>query len=174
MEFLKELLGLFTNEILLVPAFAWFVAQLLKTLINGIVNKSFSPERLFGDGGMPSGHSATVMALAMMCGFSCGFGSVEFGIAMIFAVVVMHDALGVRRETGKQAVSIIEIATVINDYVVEKDEKVKTEKLKTLVGHTPLQVVCGALVGIIISVVYYFAFNGLFERLEAIIDGWFV
>ena len=75
MEFLKELLGLFTNEILLVPAFAWFVAQLLKTLINGIVNKSFSPERLFGDGGMPSGHSATVMALAMMCGFSCGFGS---------------------------------------------------------------------------------------------------
>ena len=156
MEFLKELLGLFTNEILLVPAFAWFVAQLFKTLINGIVNKSFSPERLFGDGGMPSGHSATVMALAMMCGFSCGFGSVEFGIAMIFAVVVMHDALGVRRETGKQAVSIISMAAVLNDYLKEHDANIKTDKLKVLVGHTPLQVFVGGAFGIASAALAYF------------------
>ncbi len=173
MEFLRELLRFLTNEILLVPAFAWFVAQLLKALINGVVNKSFSPERLIGDGGMPSGHSATVMSLAMICGYQCGFGSVEFGIAMILAIIVMHDALGVRRETGKQAVSIIKMAEVINDFIVEKDEQVKTEKLKTLVGHTPLQVVCGAIVGFVVSTIYYFALNGLFEKLEMVIEGWF-
>ena len=174
MNFLREFLYFATNEVLIIPAFAWFVAQLFKVLINGIMNKSFSPERLIGDGGMPSGHSATVMSLAMVCGFSCGFASVEFGISMILAVIVMHDALGVRRETGKQAVSIIEMAEIINDYFAEKDEKVKTEKLKTLVGHTPLQVVCGALVGVVIAVIFHYALGWAFVELEAIIDSWFV
>ena len=115
MEFLKQLQALITNEILLVPAFAWFVAQLLKALINGIVHKEWSAERLWGDGGMPSGHSATVTSLALMCGFLQGFGSVYFAITAILAIIVMHDALGVRRETGKQAVSIIKMVAIIND-----------------------------------------------------------
>ena len=163
MEFLNALLALVTNDILLVPIFASFVAQLLKLLVNGIVNKKFSAERLWGDGGMPSAHSATVVSLAAMCGFCApgGFGSPYFAIAAMFAFIVMHDALGVRRETGKQAVSIIEIADMLNEYFGEKDDEIKTDKLKVLVGHTPLQVVCGALVGLVVVLLYLLVFKGI-------------
>ncbi|MBP3376585.1 MAG: divergent PAP2 family protein [Clostridia bacterium] len=136
------------NHVLFVPAFTWLAAQVVKVIINLIVNKKFDISRLFGDGGMPSCHSATVMSLAMMCGFEEGFGSTYFAIAMILAVIVMHDALGVRRETGKQAVSIISIAEVLNDYLKEHDANIKTDKLKVLVGHTPLQVFVGGAFGI--------------------------
>ncbi len=163
MEFLNALLALVTNDILLVPIFTSIVAQLLKLLVNGIVNKKFTAERLWGDGGMPSAHSATVVSLALMCGFCApgGFGSAYFAIATMLAFIVMHDALGVRRETGKQAISIIEMADMLNEYFGEKDEQIKTDKLKVLVGHTPLQVVCGALVGIVIVLLYLFVFKGI-------------
>ena len=154
MDFLK----IFTNPVLLVPACSWIIAQILKAVINAIMNKKFSLSRLFGDGGMPSGHSATVTSLAVMCGLSPsgGFDSAVFGLAAIFAVVVMHDALGVRRETGKQAVSIIKMAELLNDYFSEHDEHIKTDKLKVLVGHTPLQVVMGAVLGAAVALCYYF------------------
>jgi acid phosphatase family membrane protein YuiD len=118
------------------------------------VTKKFDIERLVGDGGMPSGHSATVTAMALMTGFRLGFDNPIFGIAMIFAIVVMHDATGVRQEAGKHARSIIELTEIFNEYLLEHDEEVKLEKLKTLVGHTPLQVLCGAGVGIIVVVLY--------------------
>ena len=161
MDFLNALLALVTNDILLVPIFTSIVAQLLKLLVNGVINKKFSAERLWGDGGMPSAHTATVVSLALMCGFCApgGFGSASFAVAAIFASVVIHDALGVRRETGKQAVSIIEMAEMLNEYFAEKDEEIKTDKLKVLVGHTPLQVICGALVGIIIVLLYILIFK---------------
>ena len=107
---------------------------------------------------MPSGHSATVTSLAVMCGVSSGFDSPVFGLSVMFAIVVMHDALGVRRETGKQAVSIIKMAELLNDYFSERDQVIKTDKLKVLVGHTPLQVVCGSLLGAAIAIIYYFTF----------------
>ena len=152
-----DILNLFTNPILLIPGCAWIVAQIAKTIINFIVTKKFSLDRLVGDGGLPSGHSATVTALAVMCGLSEeGFGSPVFGLAMIFAIVVMHDAMGVRREAGKHARSIINIVESLNDYFSEHDDKIKTEKLKVLVGHTPLQVVVGSLLGAAIAVLYYF------------------
>ena len=150
-----DILKILVNPVLLIPACSWMVAQVLKTIINAIMDKKFSLDRLVGDGGMPSGHSATVTSLATMCGFVKGFDSVEFAIAMILAIIVMHDATGVRREAGKQAVSIIKIAELLNDYFSEHDEHIKTDKLKVLVGHTPLQVVCGALLGVAISVAYY-------------------
>jgi acid phosphatase family membrane protein YuiD len=151
MDFFKIL----ENEILLVPACAWGIAQLLKAIINLIVNKRFSIERLFGDGGMPSGHSATVTSLAVMVGLSdCGFDSAEFAIATILAIIVMHDATGVRREAGKQAVSIIKITELLNEYFSESDEHIKIDKLKVLVGHTPLQVVCGAVLGASVAILY--------------------
>ena len=151
-----DILNILTNPILLVPGCAWIIAQLAKTVINAIVNKRFSFDRLVGDGGMPSGHSATVTALAVMCGLTEGFGSTVFGVSMIFAIVVMHDAMGVRREAGKHARSIISIVEQLNDYFSEHDDKIKTEKLKVLVGHTPLQVVVGSLLGAAIAVAYYF------------------
>lgn len=151
-----DFLNILTNPVLIVPGCAWIIAQVAKAVINAIVNKKFSFDRLVGDGGMPSGHSATVTALAVMCGLTEGFGSTVFGLAMIFAIVVMHDAMGVRREAGKHARSIISIVEQLNDYFSEHDDKIKTEKLKVLVGHTPLQVVVGSLLGAVIALAYHF------------------
>ena len=149
-------LDVIRNPVLIVPAGSWVIAQILKFIINLIMTKQFSFDRLFGDGGMPSGHSATVTSLAIMVGFKSGFDSAIFALAMVFAIVVMHDATGVRREAGKQAVSIIKIAELLNDYFSEHDEHIKTDKLKVLVGHTPLQVVCGALLGAVIAIGFHF------------------
>ncbi len=151
-----EVFDMFFNPVLLVPAISWLIAQVIKTIVNAVVNRKIEISRLFGDGGMPSGHSATVMALTTMCGFESGFDGVPFAISAILAVIVMHDALGVRREAGKQAASIISIAAVINDYFSEHDANIKTDKLKVLVGHTPLQVLCGGLLGIAVAVLYRF------------------
>ena len=145
-----------TNPVLFVPAGAWLVAQLLKLIINAIVNKKFDFSRLVGDGGMPSGHSATVTALATMVGLSEGFDTPVFGLAMIFAIVVMHDASGVRREAGKQAVSIIQMAEMLNEHLFDEDEQLRTDTLKVFVGHTPFQVACGSALGFALALVYYF------------------
>ncbi len=153
-----KILELFTNDMLLASVSAWMIAQLIKMLINLIIERRFSFERLFGDGGMPSGHSATVMSLATVCGWTQGFGSALFAISFILAIIVMHDACGVRRETGKQAATIKELAEALDSLVRERDYAVKTEKLKVLVGHTPLQVFFGALLGITVAVVYILIF----------------
>ena len=152
------LMQIITNPVLIVPACSWIIAQVLKSIISAIMNKKFSFDRLVGDGGMPSGHSATVTSLAVMCGIVNGFDSAVFGLATIFAIVVMHDATGVRREAGKHARSIISIIEVLEDYLFENDDVIKTDKLKVLVGHTPLQVVVGSALGIAIAVCYYFFF----------------
>lgn len=149
-----EIIQILTNATIWIPALSWLIAQILKTTINAAINKRLSFSRLVGDGGMPSGHSATVTALATMCGFEAGFDSVVFALSVMFAIVVMKDALGVRRETGKQAESIISMAKLLNEAIAEKDEIIKTEKLKVLVGHTPLQVVCGSALGLVVAIVY--------------------
>lgn len=156
------------NDVLIVALAAWFVAQLAKIVVNAIVNKKFDLERLVGDGGMPSGHSATVTAAALMVGIKAGFASPVFGLALVFAIVVMHDAVGVRREAGKHARTLIELTDLFNEYLAEHDEEVKHEKLKTLVGHTPLQVFFGALTGVIVVVLYLWIFGGI-DQLVAFI-----
>ena len=156
-----DILKILTNPILIVPGCAWVIAQTLKLIINTIMTKEFTIERLFGDGGMPSGHSSIVTALAVSIGLFKGFDTAEFAIAFIFAAVVMRDAMGVRLEAGKQAASIIKIADLLNDYFTEHDDKIRTDKLKVLVGHTPLQVVCGSLLGAAVSIVFYFVYLNL-------------
>ena len=151
---MQLLLDFITNPCVTIPLAAWIIAQIVKTIVNFCMTKELNFERLIGDGGMPSCHSAVVMALTVTCGITYGFGSGIFAISFILATVVMHDATGVRRETGKQAASIISIAEVINDYISESDTNIKTDKLKVLVGHTPLQVLFGALLGIAIAVIY--------------------
>lgn len=137
MDWLKDLL---TNEFLITGLVAWFVAQLLKTVVHFSIYKKLDVQRLYGDGGMPSGHSATVSSLATICGLSFGFGSVEFAISAIVATIVCHDAMGVRRETGKQAQVLNELLRFL--------ESGREADLKELVGHTPLQVWAGILIGI--------------------------
>ena len=149
------------NGVLWVPILAWIIAQISKVIVNLFVEKEFSLERLMGDGGMPSAHSATVSALMGMCGWGMGFDSIYFAIATMFAVVVVHDATGVRREAGKHATSIIQIVESLNGLIEEKDAQVRTEKLKELVGHTPLQAFFGILLGWTVVVVYnIIAHNG--------------
>ncbi len=142
MEWLAELLS---NKCLITGCTSWAIAQVLKTIIHAGIYRKFEPERLFGDGGMPSGHSATVTSVATMCGLVCGLGSIEFAIASILAIVVCHDAMGVRREAGKQAVVLNELLEIIE--AISKKE-VPEAKLKEFVGHTPLQVGAGILIGI--------------------------
>ena len=150
---------IFDNFVLWTTLLSWGIAQVFKVIITLIVDRKFSFERLLGDGGMPSSHSATVPCLAILIGWYVGFDSVMFALAAVFAVVVMHDASGVRRETGKQALSIKELANAVNELFVNKDEHIKTEKLKVLVGHTPLQVFFGALLGITVSIVHILIFG---------------
>ena len=152
---MQHLINFITNACLLVPIAAWLIAQIIKIIINALVNKELRLERLWGDGGMPSGHSATVCSLAVMCGFTYGFGSGVFAIAVILATIVMNDAVGVRREAGKQAVTLKQLADLVNGAIADPDEQVRTEKLKELVGHTPLQMVFGALLGILVSLSYF-------------------
>ena len=152
MALLDALLAIITNPAVIIPASAWIIAQILKAIINACVTKQFSFSRLVGDGGMPSGHSATVAAVAFTSGWMMGYDSVVFAVSAILAIIVMHDAMGIRREAGKQAASIKQIAELINELVEEKDDVVRTDKLKELVGHTPLQVILGGLLGVAIGV----------------------
>ena len=135
----------FTNFTLMVPIASWFLCQIMKMVINAIVDGKLDVKRLFGDGGMPSGHSATVASLTVMVGWEMGIGSALFAVCAIMAIIVMHDASGVRRETGKQAVSIKQLAEIVNKAFLSKDNEIKTQNLKVLVGHTNLQVFFGAL-----------------------------
>lgn len=152
---MKPLTDLFTNPFVMIPFGSWFEAQILKTIIHWIVNKSFDLSRLFGDGGMPSGHSATVCSLAAITGLLRGFGTFEFAMAFALAIIVCHDAMGVRLETGKQSVMLNEIIKSFN-FLGEK--KLPEVKLKEFVGHTPSQVAVGSVMGICNSCIIYFAF----------------
>jgi len=136
---------LISNQFLMAGISSWAIAQVLKTVIHAAVYKKIEWERLFGDGGMPSGHSATVTSVATMTALVFGFGSFEFAIAAIFAIIVCHDAMGVRLETGKQAVILIEMIERI-EALTKKD--LSETKLKEFVGHTPMQVAAGIIIGI--------------------------
>ena len=135
MEIWNEILG---NQVLVCSVAGWTVAQVLKTIIDVVLNRSFNPERLFGSGGMPSSHSATVCALTTASGLKYGVGSFEFAISFVVAMVV-------RRETGKQAQLL---NSVFFENILNLDGVLLQEKLKEYVGHTPLQVAAGAVLGI--------------------------
>ena len=155
MDYLNELTH---NYVLLAAGISWISAQIVKTIIDLLINKELNFERLVGSGGMPSCHSATVCALAVASALEYGLGSGVFAAAAIFAIVVMYDARGVRRETGTQAVIINQIMDYFNSEHPEKIE-FNTENLKELIGHTPLQVLIGALFGIIMGFATYPVFH---------------
>lgn len=150
MSFFQELIS---NKIFIAAVTGWFVAQILKTLIHVILTKEFVAERMVGSGGMPSSHSSTVCALVTATCFEFGPGSFEFAMAAIFAIIVMYDAMGVRRETGIQAKILNDMLKIFED--MGRSEISAHDKLKEFVGHTPLQVLMGALLGILIAVLIY-------------------
>lgn len=151
MTFLDDLIG---NELFISAAIAWFVAQILKTIIHAILNKDFVLERMYGSGGMPSSHSSTVTALATSSFLIHGAGSSEFAISVILAIIVMYDARGVRLETGLQAKVLNHLLELLAD--IHNEIMPMEEKLKEFVGHTPLQVVAGAILGFGIACIVHF------------------
>ncbi len=141
-----------SNRVIIVAILSWLIAQVSKTITHAIVYKKIDLKRLMGDGGMPSCHSAVVTSVALSIGITEGFNTSIFDLALVFAIVVMHDASGVRYETGKQALVIKSITQIIEEMA---NTHIDDEKLKEFVGHTHLQVFMGALTGIIVTLVYF-------------------
>ena len=139
---------LLQNQILICGCLGWGIAQILKTIIYAGINKKIDWKRLFGDGGMPSGHSATVTAMAVRSLLIYGVESFEFAVTFMLAIIVMHDAMGVRQETGKQAKIIKDLASFMESLGRDITDE---EKLKEFVGHTPLQVIAGAIIGVLVA-----------------------
>ena len=144
MGVILEILG---NRVIQAAALAWAVAQALKVMLTLAISRRFDKSRVLGSGGMPSSHSAMTCAMLMTIGFREGFSSSIFALAFCFSGVVMYDAAGVRRSTGRNAAVINQMMDMLsgNGYVL--DEK----RLKELVGHTPIQVLAGALLGTLIG-----------------------
>ncbi|MBE5954902.1 MAG: divergent PAP2 family protein [Lachnospiraceae bacterium] len=150
---MNSIIHIFTNPFLVTSLSSWAIAQVLKVFLHAYVTGKFDITRLFGDGGMPSGHSATVTSLATITGLMYGFDSFQFAMAAVFAVVVCHDAMGVRLETGKQAQMLNEIIKVF-ETVTKHD--LPDVILKEFVGHTLPQVTAGVLLGIVDAVFVYY------------------
>lgn len=138
--------GIFQNKILLISIFSCFLAQFIKIFTGKESKIDF--RRISISGGMPSSHSSFVTALAVLVGFDKGFASTEFAMTAVFAVIVMYDASGVRRAVGKQAEILNQI---VDDFFHGKFDQ--HERLKELVGHTPKEVLAGALLGILVGII---------------------
>lgn len=136
---------------LIVPFFTWVGIQLFKVIWDLVETKKLNIKRLWGAGGMPSAHSAVVMSITTMIGRSQGITSPIFAVSFVFAVVVLYDACGVRYEAGKQAHVL---NTIMSNPDFELSNMNFNGKLEELVGHTPFQVAVGALIGLIIGLIF--------------------
>ena len=143
MEFILE------YRYLIVPFATWFFIQLFKLIYDLVTTKKFNFKRILGAVGMPSSHSAVVVALCTMIGKEFGVNSAIFALSIVFAFVVMYDAAGVRRAAGKQAKLLNKIVQTPGLSNVEV-----TEKLQEVLGHTPTQVIVGALIGFIVGYIF--------------------
>ena len=138
---MDQLLQIFDNRVLWISIAGWFAAQFLKVVFYACKNRKFSLERLMGAGGMLSSHSSTVCGMTVAVGRTYGLDSPLFAISLIVAFIVMYDATGVRRAAGEQA-------RVLNRLLMEHDKAEAQKALKEFLGHTPLEVLGGAVLGI--------------------------
>ena len=145
---MSDLQKMIYNKYLYVPLIVWFCIQLFKVIYDLVTTKKFNFKRILGAGGMPSSHTAVVTTLATMVGKSEGVDTPIFAIAVIFALVVMYDAAGVRRAAGKQARLLNKIVETPGLSGVEVQER-----LVEVLGHTPLQVLVGAIIGIAVGII---------------------
>ena len=144
MSYLQQLIS---NSVLITALIGWFAAQVLKMILVWD-KKKFDFKRIIG---MPSSHSSFVMALTMSIGFTQGFDSVAFAISAVMSFVVMYDAAGVRRSAGQQAAILNKLVESVMNADFSKTEK----RLKELLGHTPIEVFAGAILGVIIAIIRY-------------------
>ncbi|MBN2638289.1 MAG: divergent PAP2 family protein [Bacteroidales bacterium] len=141
----KSILG---NNILDVVAVAWFVAQFLKVIHGLITDKKLYLQRFWETGGMPSSHSSTVASLTTAVGIVYGISSGLFAVSIVLAVIVMHDAVGIRRAAGKQAGVVNRMGTWLTNH---SNEAYFQEELKELLGHKHIEVLAGAILGVLIT-----------------------
>ena len=143
---MRYLFEFFTNKVLISGLAGWLIAQIVKLFVNLATTRKFDLKRLWGDGGMPSGHSSMVLGVATSSLLLYGIASYQFAIAAIIAIIVTHDATGVRRESGRHAKALNELMELVTDQEISDEDK-----LKEFLGHTHLQVIVGGIMGILIA-----------------------
>lgn len=146
---MEKLQVFLTNQVVISAVTAWLIAQGIKVIHTLIKERRFNFERIMGSGGMPSSHSATVLSASIAIAETLGYDSPIFGLSLVFSFIVMYDACGIRRAAGKQA-------AILNSMVeaLRLHQKINYQKkLKELLGHTYLEVLVGAMLGIIIGLV---------------------
>lgn len=146
---MDALLEIVTSKYIYTPILVWFCIQAFKVIWDLIETKKFNFKRILGAGGMPSSHSAVAMCLAVMIGKAEGFSSPIFALGLIFAIVVMYDAAGIRRAAGKQAKLLNKIINTPGLSTIQVQER-----LVEVLGHTPVQVFVGAIIGIIVGLIF--------------------
>jgi acid phosphatase family membrane protein YuiD len=142
---------IFQNKVLITALTGWACSQILKPFTFMIVNKRFDASRLTGDGGMPSSHSTFVTSAAVAAGLNYGWDSPVFAIMTVIAFIVMHDAMNVRYETGKQSKVLNELIEKFN--MISDHDVTLEKKLEEFVGHTPLQVAAGFCLGLVVALI---------------------
>ena len=145
---MEDFMAGITNKYVYIPFFLWLSIQIFNLIWDLVKEKKFNFKRILGAGGMPSSHSAVVCSLAALIGKNVGFDSPMFGLAVIFALVVMYDAAGVRRAAGKQAKLLNKIVETPGLGVGQVQER-----LVEVLGHSPKEVMVGAIIGIIVGLV---------------------
>ncbi|MBD2387906.1 divergent PAP2 family protein [Cylindrospermum sp. FACHB-282] len=143
---MQDIGDILENRVLLVALVACFIAQGLKLVIEIVKNRKLNVRVLVTTGGMPSAHSALVTALAAGVGQTIGWASPDFALATVFAIIVMYDAAGVRQAAGKQA----RILNQMIDELFDEKHEFSQDRLKELLGHTPVQVIAGSALGVTI------------------------
>ncbi|MDO5555321.1 MAG: divergent PAP2 family protein [Clostridia bacterium] len=146
---MKILTDIITNKYIYIPVLLWLCIQIFKVIYDLIKAKKFNFRRIVGAGGMPSSHAASVCCLTTLIGKYQGFNNYQFAFVLMFSLIVMYDACGVRRAAGKQANILNKIISTPNLTGVEVQEK-----LVELLGHTPIEVFVGALLGIIVGIIF--------------------
>lgn len=138
--------GIVSNHIFACAFISWFIAQALKVVLTLLKDRRLDLNRMVGSGGMPSSHTSSVMGLSTAVGLTQGWSSPIYAVALMFSLIVMYDASNVRRNVGKQA-------TLLNNIIEDlyKHHHVEQERLIELVGHTPIEVFAGAILGIVVA-----------------------
>lgn len=136
-------------KIALITLFSGFVAQAIKIVSYYIEHKRINFKRFYETGGMPSSHASTAMTLTLSVGLTEGFSSIAFIIALYFSVIIMYDAAGIRRAAGKQAAILNKIVSEI-----KAGKHITEERLVEFLGHTPMEVIMGAILGILIAIIF--------------------
>lgn len=144
----NDFIAFVQNKYIYIPFLLWFGIQLFKLIYDLVTTKKFNFKRILGAGGMPSSHSAVVAGLATLVGKYEGLNSAVFGVAFIMALVVMYDACGVRRAAGKQAALLNKLVETPGLTGIQV-----SERLVEVLGHTPVQVFVGALIGVVVGLI---------------------